>query len=92
MTLYQLLETEDSLEVGPCVGELYADETGVEIDVEDEVLQVRLQQLLQAPLLRRMAAPYTLGTAEVPVRPGDEGFLEALAERLRKPDFRLHLE
>ncbi len=92
MLLYELLETEDSLEVGECVGELYADKEGVEILVDNPELRERLFSLLDQPLTRRLAAPHTLGTAEVAVRPGEEGYEDALVERLRKKDFRLHLE
>ncbi|MEW6278443.1 MAG: hypothetical protein AB1758_07480 [Candidatus Eremiobacterota bacterium] len=91
MLLYELVETEDSLEVGSCVGEVYADADGVEIRVADPQLEARLAQLMERPLTRRGPAPHTLGTAEIPVKPGEEGYLEALAERLRKRDFRLHL-
>lgn len=92
MLLYELVETHDSLQVGECVGELYADGEGVEILVQDADLRQRLASLLEQPLQRRYAAPHTLGTAEVAVLPGDEGYREALVERLRKRDFRLHAE
>lgn len=92
MLLYELVETEDALAVGECVGELYADPEGIEILVDDEVLRHRLARLLEQPLVRRYAAPHSLATAEVAVRPGEEGYQEALVERLRKKDFRLHAE
>jgi hypothetical protein len=78
----------ENLEVGDCVGELSVETC--EVQVDDAALRSRLVALLREPLTRRLAAPLTLGTAQVAVSPGEEGYTEALVERLRKRDFRLH--
>jgi hypothetical protein len=93
LLLLQLVETDDSLELGEPVGEVYVAEDALEVAVDDDGLRVRLEDLLSAPLsTRRAASPETLGTARVALEVQDEGYLEALEERLRKPDFRLALE
>ncbi len=93
LLLHELVETEDSLEVGEPVGEVYVAEDGLEIAVDDESLRERLESLLSAPISTlRSAGPETLATVRIALAPQDEGYLEALEERLRKPDFRLALE
>lgn len=93
LLLHQLVETEDSLEVGEPIGEVYVAQDSLEVAVDDDGLRDRLERLLSKPIsTRRAAGPETLGTFHVTLTPQDEGFLEALEERLRKPDFRLALE
>ncbi|MCE7869877.1 hypothetical protein DYH09_05805 [bacterium CPR1] len=90
--LHQLLETEDSLELGEAIGEVYVGQDGLEVAVEDDSLRDRLESLLAEPLTTNAAAPGTLGTMRVVLAPQDAGYLPALEERLRKPDFRLAVE
>lgn len=90
--LYDLVETEDSLEVGPGVGELLLGPEGAEIHLEDEARRARLAVLLQGPLPQRVGDPSgrTRSTRLVHLAPDDPGYLPALLDRLEHRDLRLH--
>lgn len=87
--LHRLVEGPDVLELGERVGSLSV--APVAVELEDDHLRERLEQLLASPLQVRTAMPDTQGTAVAFVGVGDEGYAEALRARLERRDFRLVL-
>lgn len=90
--LYALIETGDSLEVGEQVGELYVDQDGFETEVADESLAGRIHQLLEEEDLYLKESTRSGGTRFLSPEPGTAEWVEALAQRLEKRDFRLFTE
>lgn len=83
--LFEWLEGPEELELGGYVGSLWIEEEGIEVSIDDPELEERILTLLDHPLTLRDVARRV-------VEPGQEGYLQALVERLARKDYRLHAE
>lgn len=92
IVLHTLTETDDSLEVGPAIGQIVLTERGPRVQMTSAERREKIERLLAEPLLLRGGDPSGIRLA-TQVRPvtwqdGDD-FVRALLERLEQPDIRL---
>lgn len=90
LELYEWLEADEELIVGPHAGSVWIEAGQIEIDVPDPELENRLLTLLDEPLWLRVSAGRQASGSRA-VDPGDPDFVQALSERLARRDFRLHV-
>lgn len=86
---FKLLESEDSLDLGPRVGSLCLNEESYELTLEDHALEQRLMDLIEGDDLSLKCQDPTGGTAFWFPEPGGDDWVRALLDRLEMSDFRL---
>lgn len=92
IVLHELVETEDSLEVGAAIGQIVLGEDGPKVQAASAERRRQVEAILDEPLVLRGGDPSGVRMATIarPVtwRDGDD-YVRALLERLEKKDVRL---
>jgi hypothetical protein len=92
--LRELVETEDSLEVGDVVGEIVITPRRIDVLLDDEERRGSVEKLLARRLVERVgdASGATESTRVRALNIKSKDFVAALLDRLEQRDLRLHGE